>query len=242
MNRWLLLLVVSGAVILAACGEEQTGFLSECGDSCDVSESDFAFDSSDPSSLEIIDHMGTPLTSTALTNRDDDYQSTAPNSLTYLTSYIKYLGRMHAAFADNLRGHGLEPCSLDALVRDFVTPCTLQRLWDGGPIVTDVVVPDSIEIHLDRPARWPNGRSVQVCTADFAWHSDSDCAARGGKMVYQQINDLVLAMGFLDIGARCPGAPGGRCRLETFIEMGLNPQHNDVELPNQFPYLAPPHL
>lgn len=205
-------------------------------------EYNYAFTTEDGNGLEIIDHMGVALTSTSLVNRDDGYQSAAPNSLPYLPAFLINLGKMHTMFADNLMDHGLEPCSWNTGLKDFVTPCTQQRLWEGGPQVQDVVVPDSIEIHLDEPARWPNGRPIQVCTATEAWASDEACAAEGGQMKYLQINDLVLAMGFLDIGAECPGAPGGVCRLETFTDMKLNIDHNDAELPNRFPYLAAPHL
>lgn len=231
------------ALVLAAagsaCDAEETDGIGN--DTSDETESRYAFSDDDPFELAIIDQMGTPLTSTSLANRSDRYQSVAPSSIGYLPTFLKNLGRMHAAFASNLEEHGLEPCSLNTLVKDFVTPCTLQSVWEGGPRVSDVVVPDSIELHLDQPARWPNGRPILVCSVDRAWRSDEECAALGGEIRYLQINDLVLAMGFLDLGAECPGAPGGTCSLETFVEMELNAGGNDAELPNTFPYLAPPH-
>ena len=229
---------IMGAAVLAL-----TGCGSDFGsDESDATESKWAFSKDPGASLEIIDHMGVALTSTSLVNRDDGYQSSAPNSLPYLPTFLYNLGKMHAVFADNLADHGLEPCSWNTGVKDVVTPCTQQRLWDGGPSVQDVVVPDSIEIHLDEPARWPNGRPVQVCSATMAWATDEACAAAGGYIEYLQINDLVLAMGFLDFGEDCPGAPGGVCHLETFLEMNLNIDHNDMGLPNVFPFLGPPHL
>jgi hypothetical protein len=240
MMNWTLLPRMVLATLAAAFGcsaDPDAGPDVPCEGKCDGVERDFEFSSDNPHTLEIIDHMGTALTSTSLTNRDDDYQSVAPDSLSYLATFLIHLRKMHDMFDDSLAAQGLESCAGIILV----TPCTLQRLWEGGPIVSDVVVPDSIEIHLDEPARWPNGRSIQVCSTDGAWHSDGDCAALGGRIEYLQINDVVLAMGFLDLGAACPGAPGGVCRLETFLDMKLNIDHNDVALPNEFPYLGPPH-
>jgi hypothetical protein len=231
-----LALLSSAALALTACYGDDIG-----SDGSDVTDESYAFSSDDPRDLEIIDHAGVPLTSTSLVNRDNDYQSSAPNALPYLPSFLKNLRKMHTAFRDNLKKYGLTPCSLDLKLINAVTPCTTQKLWDGGPRVVDVVLPDALEIHLDQPAAWPNGRPIQVCSTTGAWASDEDCAAAGGSLQYVQINDLVLAMGFLKLGADCPGAPGGKCTFDTFVKMKLNTDHNDAELPNTFPFLAPPH-
>jgi hypothetical protein len=211
-------------------------------DDAAVTEEGYAFSKDDPRDLEIVDHAGVPLTSTSLVNRDDDYQSAAPNALGYLTSFLSNLRKMHEAFKTNLEDHGLDPCSKDLAVFDAVTPCTTQAMWKGGPRVVDVVLPDALEIHLDEPARFPNGRPIQACSSTKAWASSEQCAAAGGTLEYVQINDVVLAMGFLDLGDDCPGAPGGTCAIDTFTRMKLNIDHNDAELPNEFPFLAPPHL
>jgi hypothetical protein len=228
------------AMMAGGCaGEDDIGT-----DVGNANEAGYAFSNDDPHELEIIDHMGTALTSTSLVNRDDGYQSDAPNSIPYLVDFLRNLGKMHEVYAPQLENLGFEPCSLEGFIsgKEYVTPCTQQSLWDGGPQVQDVVVPDSIEIHLDEPPSWPNGRPILTCSATGAWATDEACAAQGGEMQYVQVNDLVLAMGFLDIGAKCEGAPGGVCQLDTFVKLGLNIDHNDKALPNEFPYLAPPHL
>lgn len=208
----------------------------------------------------IIDTLGVALTSTALTNRDDAYNDKAPygDSLlqkAILLTFRKYLARMHSwanregllAAIDVWPGRDFSSCAgeigLGCDAPDdgcitAVTPCTLQKVsqpGQSGRKVLDVVLPDHITIDVREPPGFPNGRPPYRVGSN-------------GALLYEQINDLVLAMGFLDMGGECTADPSGVCTVRTFADMrnpdgsrGLNKQENDVPLDPEFPYLAAPH-
>ena len=52
------------------------------------------------------------------------------------------------------------------------------------------------------------------------------------------------ALAVSPVAAQRPEGPArtDRLTLETFLDMELNMNRNDAELPNTFPFLAPPHL
>lgn len=202
---------------------------------------------------ERIDAMGVALTSTALTNRDrkqrftndgpgDDngnkFQKDSPitdvaDAAYHLITFRHYLAKMHGGWADQLRARGFEPCSKHVPLLDIeaVTPCTTQRLrrnkTPDGPIVLDVAIPDWVTLSVDKPLGFPNGRILE-----------------------EQVNDSVLAMGFLKMGGECPGDTSGKaeknargvpiCNVETFKNVALNPPKNDKPFVDAFPYLPAP--
>jgi hypothetical protein len=207
--------------------------------------------------LERIDAMGVALTSTALTNRDklpDDelligagpeggsdnrnrYQKDSPvtnpvAATGHLVTFRHFLAKMHKGWADQFAALGFEPCSVDIpVVGKGVIPCTLQKLGNNadpehGPRVLDVALPDWVTLSIDKPRGFPNGRWLD-----------------------EQVNDTVLAMGFLKMGGRCPGDKSElakkkdgvpMCNVETFKNIKLNPPKNDKEFGATFPYLARP--
>ncbi len=202
---------------------------------------------------ERIDAMGVALTSTALANRDrrqlftndgpgDDngnrFQNDSPvttvgGAVYHLITFRHYLAKMHGGWAAQLRAKGFEPCSQHVPILDIeaVIPCTLQSLRrnhdPNGPIVLDVAIPDWVTLSVDKPLGFPNGRILD-----------------------EQVNDTVLAMGFLKMGGACPGDTSGKadlnaagvpiCNVETFKNVALNPPHNDRAFSATFPYLATP--
>ncbi len=189
-----------------------------------------------PRAYERIDSMGVALTSTALTNRDNDYQKAAPNSETYLLTFRSFLAKMHGGWRAQMKQTGFEPCSSEIFGIEAVLPCTLQRM--GGlfqPKVLEVLVPDAVKLDVGKPLGFPNGRILD-----------------------EQVNDLVLGMGFLKLGdgllvrpGRClkhevpiktaTAADFEACHPHSFTQFGLNPPHNDKPFSKTFPYLATPH-
>lgn len=211
----------------------------------------YDFDLSGP--YERIDAMGVALTSTSLTNRDrrqlvsndgpgDDndnkYQNDSPitdvaSAAYHLLTFRHYLAKMHAGWAAQLRSKGFETCSrvIPLLDIESVLPCTTQHVRRNdiadGPMVVDVTLPDWVTLSVDKPLGFPNGRILD-----------------------EQVNDAVLAMGFLEMGGECPGDTSGKapldekgipiCNVETFKNIGLNPPSNDRPFSSTFPYLPPP--
>lgn len=246
MNRWCVLFLA-----LSACSSVGSA-------TSDATENNYHFVDTD--SWVLVDTLGVPLTSTALTNRDDGYNDDAPYTSAVakaklLLTFREYLARMHSwvddagllADIDVQPGRDFTTCAgeigfgcskpADGCIT-AVTPCTLQRIAQPGQSprkVLDVVLPDHLTINVTEPPGFPNGRPPYRIAED-------------GTMHYEQINDLVLAMGFLDMGAECSADPSGICSVRTFADMlnpdgsrGLNKQENDKPLSLAFPYLASPH-
>ncbi len=245
-------IAVASALVLAlggaSCGADE-----EVGDDSTSSVTIAAYDFQLTGPYERIDAMGVALTSTALTNRDrrqlftddgpgDDngsrFQKDSPLTSVgaaayHLITFRHYLAKMHGGWAAQLRDKGFEPCSLHVPILDIeaVTPCTLQRLRRNhdasGPLVLDVAIPDWVTLNVDEPLGFPNGRILD-----------------------EQVNDSVLAMGFLKMGGECPGDTSGKadrnaagvpiCNVETFKNVQLNPPRNDRAFSATFPYLASP--
>jgi hypothetical protein len=243
--------IVALVVTLGACGRDAASESDESGGA--LSESEFVFGSS-AGEFERIDAMGVALTSTALTNRDrrpdgqgpgadngNAYQNASPYILKFLPTFAHYLEKMHAPWDAQLRALGFTPCDKDHLEPTTIAgqtwkvlPCTLQKLRSNtspdGPRVLDVVYPDYVTLSVDLPLGFPNGRVLD-----------------------EQVNDAVLAMGFLDMGGKCKGDTSGKaprdadgdpiCTVQTFQNIGLNPPKNDRHSGSfnaTFPYLATP--
>lgn len=219
-----------------------------------LSQVEYIFIDGDPvADYTRIDAMGVALTSTALTNRENAYQLATPYILgeeirsksdlikfwniqpDYLLMFARYLESMHNwAHSDKaLEANGFEVCTLGsaesmdagAVPSGFVNlaealgrmaRCVLQETSEGGPRVIDIVVNDWITIDVNKSAGFPNGR-----------------------LLSEQINDIIFAMGFLKMGGSCPGGP---CTLHSLANWGLNQQGNDPEavMPEGFPWLALP--
>jgi hypothetical protein len=202
---------------LCACSATRPpASLGSCTGKCDeLVEAGYVFAGGE---YERVDTTGVPLTSTSLTNRSDEYQLEAPYGAHYLLTFRRYLAAMHGGWREQLRSLGFAPCSWSLVGIDAVVPCTLQRLWPGGPKALDVIRPDLITLDVDEPIGFPNGRILD-----------------------EQVNDLVLAMGFLDLGGTCAGDPSGVCTLRTFVDIQLNPPANDRPFQAEFPYLPLAH-
>lgn len=235
----------------SACSAEAPG--DDEGDESTDAQTIAGFDFQLPGPYERIDAMGVALTSTALANRDrrqlfsqngpgDDngnrFQKDSPvadvsDAAYHLLTFRHYLAKMHGGWAAQLRAKGFEPCSRHVPLLDIesVIPCTTQKIRrnkdPNGPIVLDVAIPDWVTLSVDKPLGFPNGRVLD-----------------------EQVNDAVLAMGFLKMGGECPGDTSGRadrnaagvplCNVETFRNIALNPPKNDREFSPSFPYFATP--
>lgn len=226
--------------------------------SADQTQSGYQF--VDAKSWKLVDTLGVPLQSTALTNRDDGYNDAAPygaklSQKGILLTYREYLARMHMwaddagllGAVDLLPGQDFTPCAeelgldCDANKDGCVTaviPCTLHEIAQEGQTprsTLSVIFPDHLTIDVTEKPGFPNGRPVYRLTAQ-------------GELIYEQINDLVLAMGFLAMGEVCTADPTGICTVRTFSDMknpdgsrGLNKQENDVPFRTSFPFLGAPH-
>lgn len=241
----------AAVVTLGACSREGTEEDEASRDA--LNEREFVFGTSD-GDFERIDAMGVALTSTALTNRDrkpdgqgpgidnrNEYQNASPYILKFLPTFAHFLSKMHGPWDAQLRALGFTPCDRDHLEPTTIAgqtwqvlPRTLQKLRTNaspdGPRVLDVVYPDYVTLNVDLPLGFPNGRILD-----------------------EQVNDAVLAMGFLKMGAKCKGDTSGRaprdadgdpiCTVETFENVALNPPKNDRHggaFNPEFPYLPTP--
>ncbi|HSO32987.1 MAG TPA: hypothetical protein VLT33_10725 [Labilithrix sp.] len=253
-----ILLIATSLACTPACSSAEE---SVDGQEAAATESSYEF-MLDTEGLERIDAMGVALTSTALTNRDRDlankdkknkYQHDSPvtklpAAVEHLITFRHFLARMHGGWAAQLDRQGFASCSKHVPLLDIeaVIPCTLQKLGTNktadGPRVLDVVLPDWVTLSVDKPLGFPNGRILD-----------------------EQVNDTVLAMGFLEMGGDCPGDHSGKarirpyrtgekhvaghdsgipiCNVETFKNIQLNPPKNDRNggvFGSEFPYLANP--
>jgi len=243
-----LLLSFAGA---SACSAEAGG--ESEGDESTDAQTIAGYDFQLAGPYERIDAMGVALTSTALANRDrrqiftqngpgddngnrlqKDSPVTEVSAAAYhLVTFRHYLAKMHGGWAAQLRAKGFEPCSRHVPLLDIesVIPCTTQRIRKNhdpsGPIVLDVAIPDWVTLSVDAPLGFPNGRVLD-----------------------EQVNDAVLAMGFLKMGGECPGDTSGKadrnrdgvpiCNVETFKNVALNPPKNDRDFVPTFPYVPTP--
>lgn len=202
-----------------------------------------------------VDAMGVALISTVLMNRDrtpsgednqNRYQADSPdvqNSPRTLLTFVHFLRSIHKYWRNNLKDLGFEPCSKSVLGAVVATPCTLQKLrFDEdikkeGPRVIDAVLPDYITLDFNEPNRFPNGRTP-----------------------WEPISDKIFALGFLDMGGKCPGidttegvpaetkrrVPRDKagvpiCTIESLANIRLEVPENDRPFyKNEFPYLARP--
>lgn len=193
-----IVLVMAFSSIIAGCSKPEDGESSGLASS----SADYDFQiPADNVKLQRVDAMGVALTSTVLMNRDKDnenrYQQATPDvhkDPRTTLSFIKMLRRLHTYWRKQLDGLGFEPCSPNPIplygipVSGLSINCTLQHFkFDEdpkkeGPRVIDAVIPDYITLDFDEPLRFPNGRPP--------WES---------------ISDKILAMGFLEMGGKCPG-------------------------------------
>ena len=183
----------------------------------------FAFHHQPPSAYRAqVDFLGVSLLATTLLDRDDGYNCDGVNNQGNLLAIAHGLVRKHRMWSDDIAARGLPVCQMDVdgeptagNVLDYLRslPCTAQRIrregefesWEA-PRVIDLIVPDHATVNLDGPTGFPNGRHPK-----------------------DQITDLILAMGFVDLNR------------VTADDVKLNPAHNDVPFPDGFPYLAPAH-
>ncbi len=193
-----------------------------------------------------VDHAAMPLLSTAVTARSDAYNDLAPGLVSWnllrsgsvLLGLRNGLAKVADAWNDDLQEiakqhpdydphnkSGFETCEMDIPsfsgsendedLLTLTTGCLVDRIPEVNKFLFQVVWPDKTRIDLSKPASWPNGRILD-----------------------QQINDLVIAMAFLDMNGNCNGQP---CGLHTLTQIPLNPPKNDVPFRDTFPYLAPAH-
>lgn len=106
----------------------------------------------------------------------------------------------------------------DALDADIValgiTPCALDVCVRQ---VISKIIPDTLQLDLTQPDAFPNGRRFEDVTVDRV---------------------LSLALADTATPGQCNGVP---CTDRAFENLPLNPLRNEVPLPAEFPYLAPPH-
>lgn len=237
-------------------------------DESQLKEGDYEFAFEDgKEDLERLDTMGVPLLGTILANKDrnlkgerltalasgqssgdeDDIQSlldgirkkVAEHVVTPYRASAPYVGtgylialfdanfmKLHRHWRDSLVAAEYPPCSLDLGLINPVAPCTVQDAIDddGSPLgkVAQILVPDWLTVNVTKTARFPNGRTPE-----------------------DPVGDIILALGFLKMGATCPD--GKPCNARTFANLkhadgsvGTNPPKNDRQTFKTFPYLATP--
>jgi hypothetical protein len=102
----------------------------------------------------------------------------------------------------------------DDLQAAGLTPCALDACIRQA---VPGIVPDVIRLKRALPDAFPNGRT-------FA----------------DPVVDRLVAIALLDLAT--PGQCGNDpCTVSTFENLPLNPPANELTLPADFPYLAPPH-
>lgn len=230
-----LYLVVMVALSCVACGDDGVGDVEQVeADNAEGGKEDsrdrgtayeFAFREEEPEAYTVkVDHLGVSLLATVLLNRSDSYSCTGVNNQTQLLAIYDGLVELHRAWGDDVRRAGFQTCSMgdggveptEASILDFLeaVPCTTQKytrvLPDGqvvgGLRVVDIITPDFVVVDVDEPGGFPNGRVPS-----------------------DQVTDLILAMGMVDLTTTSPD------------QVQLNPPFNDVPFPDSFPWLAPAH-
>jgi hypothetical protein len=170
-----------------------------------------------------IDHLGLSLITTVALHRSDAANCRGVNNQLGLFDLYRGFVEIQRMWADEIEAAGYPVCVIgggraptEASILDYLRgiPCTSQRVYRmlpsgeriGGMTVLDLVTPDFVTIDVDEPGGFPNGRRPD-----------------------DQITDLVLAMGLVDLSTM------------TVDQVHLNPPENDVPFPEGFPYLAPAH-
>lgn len=108
--------------------------------------SEFDFDDAPPEDYARVDRMGMPMVAMLLVTMKDAYNEAdpvAPKDDVFAAEIVENLDGLHAVLDDGLMAEGFTPCVLDV--------CIAQ----GGPLV----LPDTLEIDLTKPAIFPNGRA-----------------------------------------------------------------------------------
>ena len=168
-----------------------------------------------------VDRQGFPAVNSGLNllGDKDAYNAASPvddASLTFFSNILESLETLHigapaaqtpdnTGLDDDLLALGLLPCTTPPLPMDT---CDDQAV--------PFALPDVIEIRLDAPAEFPNGR-----TLDFP------------------VMDVILAVLLLDLGTHPVDAFVDLFQDGSFVS--LNPLQNDVPFADAFPYLAPAH-
>jgi hypothetical protein len=127
------------------------------------------------------DAMGMPAVSTALipTAMKDSYQQMTPDTASFAPAALMTLAGLHMALDDDLTGLSLTPCVAAA--------CATQRVGGvSGPMVSELVIPDTLKIDTGMAAGFPNGR-----------------------MLPDQVIDITLAVILLDMTVHNPGTLAG---------------------------------
>lgn len=169
-----------------------------------------------------VDRMGFPAVNTGLNllGDKDEYNAASPAddaALMFVTNVVESLETLHlgapgmqtpdnTGVDDDLIGLGITPCVTPPLPMDT---CDDQ----GAPFV----IPDVIEIVLDQPTGFPNGRQLEVPVMDIIL---------AVILLDLDTHDITL---FIDLDG--DGVPGP----------SLNPLANDVPFEGDFPYLAAAH-
>jgi hypothetical protein len=222
---------------LLACGDSASPPGTDAGGDAVVSDRDanapydagplvdeFLYNDAPSSAFQVqVDHLGASLISTVLVNRDDTYNCQGVNNQTQLLALYEGLVEVHRKWADEITAAGYPTCAIGGVgtpteenILDFLAtvPCGTQEVQRvlpsgervGGLRTLDLITPDFAQIDVDEPGGFPNGTTPS-----------------------DQITDLVLAIGLVDLSAT------------TIDQVRMNPPENDVPYPAGFPYLAPAH-
>ena len=116
----------------------------------------FVFDTTPPENMVQLDRMGMPAVATAVISADlkDSYNESSPlldAEGTFVDDIVKNVTGLHTALDDDLTGLGLTPCMAQACVNQ------------AAPLV----VPDTLQIDVNMPAGFPNGRRLEDKVVDI---------------------------------------------------------------------------
>ncbi len=184
---------------------------------------EFEFNDTPPEEYVQVDRKGFPAVNTGLNllGDKDEYNigdPVADAAGMFVPNILDSLDTLHrgapgmqtvnnTGLDDDLGALGLTPCIPPQLAND---DCDEQ----GVPFV----IPDTLDIDLDNPAGFPNGRQLE-----------------------NQAIDIIFAVLLLNLVDEA-GAPVQPTHpVDTFASIPLNPGANDVEFPAEFPFLAPPN-
>lgn len=106
----------------------------------------FDFDDTPPAEYSRVDRMGMPMVAMLLVTMKDAYNEAdpvAPKDDVFAAEIVGNLDGLHTLLDDGLVAEGFTPCGLDV--------CIAQA--------EPLVLPDTIDIDLTKPAGFPNGRA-----------------------------------------------------------------------------------
>jgi hypothetical protein len=132
----------------------------------------------------------------------------------FAVEIVTNLTGLHTALDDDITGAGLTPCTMmDNAGDDGLPDCVGQAVFEGGPSVVSLVIPDHLSINPGGPDGFPNGRRLQ-----------------------DPVVDVTLAIILLDMTVHAPGILAGLPINPAANDVGV-----EGAFLAAFPYLHPPH-